>query len=94
MKKKLRTKTLIKWASIVLIGMCSTSVFAQQSFMKSIKETQELSESTSLLLLDNKIIDALDKLFPFWHDEQEMLEFKKQGIQLIFQLIKKSLESF
>lgn len=68
-------KTLI----IAIFSFISLQLFAQDKYLRSVTETQELSKEVVALFKENKISESFEKLTPYWplpQNEIESLEEK------------------
>jgi len=64
----------MKKTIIAISLLLSVSLFAQDKYLKSDKETQELSKKVVELFEKNKISDSFKELTPYWPMPQNELE--------------------
>lgn len=81
----------------MMLFVAHQNLLAQEKFLKSVNETQELSKSIVAAFKDNKISDAFEKLSEYWpmpQNEIDGLEEKTiKYLNLIEQRFGKSLGS-
>lgn len=69
-------KKIIITLLFIFIGF---GVFAQESYLKNVKETQDVSEKVTLLFKRNRVAEAFDTLQTYWplpENELESIEEK------------------
>lgn len=65
---------MIKTIIAVTLSLLSVSLFAQEKYLKSVSETQELSKKIVELFEKNKISESFEELTPYWPMPQNELE--------------------
>lgn len=70
----IQIRNMKKTIIAITLSLVSVSLFAQDKYLKSVNETQELSQKVVDLFEKNKISESFDQLTPYWPLPQNELE--------------------
>lgn len=69
--------------------MLSADLLAQTTYLKTIKETQELSKNATKQISEGNINKTMDMLLPYSRQEEIFYKIKKSTVQLYFSMLQK-----